>query len=78
MRGTDFDKVCHWTEQRDEHVPIKNLRSGEIGFTFGCTYEGETVQVRLENGELDSWTRNECMELNPEEEEGSVRHKMTG
>ena len=66
MRETEFDKVCYWTEQREEHVPIRNLRSGAVGYTFGCTYEGATVQVRLETGELDSWRREDCMAVQQE------------
>ena len=63
MRYVEFDKVCYWTEQREEQVPLKNLKTGEIGYSFGCTYDGETVQVRLENGELDSWPKEDCSEM---------------
>ncbi|MCM2358691.1 MAG: hypothetical protein NDI77_11125 [Geobacteraceae bacterium] len=63
MRGSQYDKVCYWTEQREEKVPIRNLKSGEVGYSFGCTYEGNTVQVRLENGELDSWPKEDCLEI---------------
>ena len=63
MRGSQYDKVCYWTEQREEHVPLRNLRTGEIGYAFGCTYEGNTIQVKLENGELDSWDKEECTEV---------------
>ena len=63
MRGSQYDKVCYWTEQRDEHVPLRNLKSGEVGYSFGCTYEGSTVQVRLVSGELDSWVKEECTEF---------------
>jgi hypothetical protein len=62
MRVSQYDKVCYWTEQREENVPLRNLKNGQIGYSFGCTHAGETVQVRLENGELDSWERNECVE----------------
>lgn len=62
MRSTQYDKVCYLTEQRDEPVRLINLRTGMIGTTFGCTYAGETVQVRLDNGELDSWERADCSE----------------
>ena len=64
MRTTQYDSVCYRTEQRDEPVRLKNLRTGAKGVTFGCTYAGETVQVRLDNGELDSWERRECIETN--------------
>lgn len=63
MRGSNYDKVCYWTEQREEHLPIRNLKTGEIGYSFGCTHEGATVQVRLENGELDSWSKEDCVEV---------------
>jgi len=62
MKTAQYEKVCYWTEQRDEPVVLKNLNTGEIGVSFGCTMEGETVQVRLPNGELDSWERVECSE----------------
>jgi len=50
------------TEQRDEPVQLTNIVTGERGITFGCTNAGETVQVRLTNGQLDSWERIECAE----------------
>ena len=63
MKASNYEKVCYWTEQRDESVPLRNLLTGEIGFSFGCTMEGATVQVKLANGELDSWQREECSEV---------------
>ncbi len=63
MKGSQYDKVCYWTEQHEERVPLRNLITGEVGFTFGCTYEGSTVQVMLENGELDSWSKDECTHI---------------
>lgn len=63
MRSADYERVCYLTEQRDERVPLRNTRTGQVGYTFGCTHEGETVQVKLENGELDSWGRDECSEM---------------
>lgn len=63
MRGSNYDKVCYWTEQREEHLPLRNLKTDEIGYSFGCTQEGATVQVRLENGELDSWSKEDCVEV---------------
>jgi len=62
MRTTQYEKVCYLTEQRDEPVYLVNLRTGMKGTSFGCTSAGETVQVRLDNGELDSWERLECAE----------------
>ncbi len=48
------------TVQRYERVPLMNNRTGVIG----CTYDPETVQVRLENGATDSSERVECSEVN--------------
>lgn len=62
MKTAQYNKVCYWTEQREEPVVLKNLKTGEIGVSFGCTEAGETVQVRLATGELDSWERTECSE----------------
>ena len=63
MKSTEYDRVCYWTEQRDENVPLRNLRTGEVGYSFGCTIEGSTIQVRLANGEFDSWEKRDCAAL---------------
>lgn len=62
MTSAAYDKVCYRTEQYDERVLLRNLKNGETGYTFGCTGAGETVQVMLLNGVLDSWEKDECME----------------
>ena len=62
MKTNEYERVCYWTEQREEKVPLRNNATGMVGYSFGCTHAGETVQVRLPNGELDSWSRNECDE----------------
>lgn len=62
MKTAEYDKVCYWTEQRDEPVQLRNLKTGMVGVSFGCTLAGETVQVRLADGGLDSWERSECAE----------------
>lgn len=62
MTGASYDKICYWTEQREENVLLRNVKTGQLGYSFGCTLAGETVQVRLMNGELDSWGRDECVE----------------
>jgi len=62
MNTTSYAKVCYRTEQREENVPLRNVKNGQLGFSFGCTQSGETVQVKLTNGELDSWGRDECAE----------------
>jgi hypothetical protein len=62
MTTTVYDQVCYRTEQREENVPLCNVKSGQLGYSLGCTQAGETVQVKLTNGELDSWSRDECVE----------------
>jgi hypothetical protein len=66
MTTTNYTQVCYRTEQREESVPLRNVKDGNLGYSFGCTMEGETVQVELTNGELDSWSRDECVESFPE------------
>ena len=68
MKSTQYDKVCYTTEQREEPVTLVNLRTGLKGTSFGCTSEGETIQVKLDNGELDSWERSECKEITTDTE----------
>ena len=63
MDTNKYGKVCYKTEQQEESVALRNIRTGQIGYTFGCTSAGETVQVRLANGELDSWSRDECTDV---------------
>lgn len=62
MTANSYSQVCYRTEQRDEHVTLMNLKNGQLGCSFGCTLAGETVQVKLANGDLDSWQRTECIE----------------
>jgi hypothetical protein len=62
MKETQYGSVCNRTEHKEEQVKLRNLRTGQVGYSFGCTMEGETVQIRLENGELDSWAKDECEE----------------
>ncbi len=62
MTTTNYERVCYRTEQREENVPLRNVNNGQLGYSFGCTFAGETVQVKLANGELDSWSRDECTE----------------
>jgi len=63
MNTGKYENVCYRTEQRDENVLMCNLRNGRTGYTFGCTSAGETLQIRLLDGSLDSWTREECTEV---------------
>jgi hypothetical protein len=62
MKESGFIDVCQRTEQKEERVKVRNTRTGQIGLTFGCTMEGETIQVELESGELDSWAKWDCEE----------------
>jgi len=63
MNTGKYEQVCYRTEQRDENVLLRNLKDGKTGYSFGCTSAGETVQVRLADGGLDSWNREECTEV---------------
>ena len=62
MKRSEYERVCYMTEQRGDQLSLRNLRNGKVGYPFGCTHEGETVQVRLADGGLDSWSREECTE----------------
>lgn len=62
MNSVKYEQVCYRTQQRDEPVLLRNIRNGKVGYSFGCTSEGETVQVKLTSGALDSWSRDECTE----------------
>lgn len=66
MNSGKYEKVCYRTEQREENVLLRNLKNGRTGYSFGCTVAGETLQVRLTDGSLDSWQREECTELGSE------------
>jgi len=63
MALSTYDKVCYRTQQQDELVALRNIKTGEIGRSFGCTYEGTTIQVQLMDGALDSWSWDECAEV---------------
>jgi len=68
MENREYEKVCYTTEQQEENVPLRNRKTGEIGYSYLCTFAGTTIQVRLENGELDSWDKADCMPITDEEE----------
>ena len=74
MEKTQYEKVCYTTDKQEESVALKNLKTGEIGFTYGCTFAGTTIQVRLENGDLDSWDKEDCV---PETDETKLRPHST-
>lgn len=63
MKESQHVDVCARTERKDERVRLRNVKTGEIGLTFGCTVEGQTIQVELENGEFDSWEPADCEEV---------------
>lgn len=59
MKGVHSD-ICDRTERKDERVQVRNKKSGAVGLSFGCTIEGDTVQVELADGTLDSWPQDDC------------------
>lgn len=63
MKESQHESVCQRTDRKEEKVRLKNLRTGEMGWSVGCTTEGGTIQVALDNGELDSWDPKECEEV---------------
>jgi hypothetical protein len=63
MKESAHVDVCTRTEHKEERVRLRNNRTGEIGLSFFCTTAGETIQVELENGEMDSWLAEECEEI---------------
>jgi hypothetical protein len=59
MKGI-HSEICDTTERKEQRVQVRNRNSGEIGLSFGCTIEGDTVQVELPDGSLDSWQEDDC------------------
>jgi len=53
-------EICDTTERKEERVTVRNRQTGEIGRSYGCTIEGDTVQVELPDGSLDSWLEDDC------------------
>lgn len=53
-------EICDTTERKEQRVQVKNVKTGEIGLSYGCTIEGDTVQVQLSDGSLDSWPEDDC------------------
>lgn len=53
-------EICDTTERREQRVNVRNKLTGEIGLSYGCTIEGDTVQVELPDGSLDSWPEDDC------------------
>ncbi|QXE89282.1 hypothetical protein [Geomonas subterranea] len=53
-------EICDTTERKEQRVQVKNVKTGEIGLSYGCTIEGDTVQVELPDGSLDSWPEDDC------------------
>ena len=62
MKGP-HSNICDTTERRDQRVTVRTRQTGEIGLSFGCTIEGDTVQVELADGSLDSWLEDDCEEV---------------
>lgn len=63
MKESEHVSVCQRTERKEERVKLRNMKTGEVGMTFGCTEAGETIQVQLESGQLDSWDPADCEEV---------------
>ncbi len=63
MSGREHAAVCFRTERKEERVRLRNVRTGEVGLTFGCTPAGETIQVELAGGVFDSWSPADCVEV---------------
>lgn len=53
-------KICERTERKEERVQVRNKKTGTVGLSWGCTIEGDTVQVELSDGSLDSWPHDDC------------------
>lgn len=53
-------EICDTTERKERRVQVKNTKTGEVGLSYGCTIEGDTVQVELSDGSLDSWPEDDC------------------
>lgn len=53
-------EICDTTERREQRVQVRNKKTGELGLSYGCTIEGDTVQVELSDGSLDSWPEDDC------------------
>ena len=59
MKGS-FSEICDRTQKKDERIKLRNRNTGEIGLSYACTIEGDTVQVELPDGSLDSWPEDDC------------------
>ncbi|ACH37755.1 MULTISPECIES: hypothetical protein [Citrifermentans] len=59
MKGP-HSEICDTTERREQRVQVRNKKTGEAGLSYGCTIEGDTVQVELADGSLDSWPEDDC------------------
>ncbi len=53
-------EICDTTERKEQRVQVRNKKTGETGLSYGCTIEGDTVQVELSDGSLDSWPEDDC------------------
>ena len=62
MRSSEYTMLCYRTEQREERVPLKNTGTGEVGFSFQCSYERGGITVQMADGTLETWGSEECRE----------------
>lgn len=63
MRDSEHQSVCNRTERKDDRVRLRNRKTGREGLAFSCTEMGETIQVEMDDGSLDSWSAEECEEV---------------
>lgn len=40
METIGYEKVYYWTEQREDHVLLRNVFTGELAFSVGYSREG--------------------------------------
>ena len=76
MGYSEYQRICYLTEQREENVTLRNTRTGMTGHSMGCTYEGNTVQVKLDDGSLDSWGREDILMVT--NETGRMMTRVSG
>jgi hypothetical protein len=62
MKGP-ISEICDRTQKGDERLKLRNVNTGEVGVSYACTIEGETIQVELPDGSLDSWREDDCEEV---------------
>jgi hypothetical protein len=62
MKG-NISEICDRTQKGEERIKLRNVKTGEIGTSYACTLEGDTIQVELTDGSLDSWPEDDCEQV---------------